>query len=304
MTTTWLGSGRGICSPLVAFPGTPRGSESPSPCLPGCGSATRLSVLAPVSASSPWVLRGAPPFPSDSISPRQLGARPLPAAALTSGTRKPLRVFLCVQPKGRASPSSYSAGSQRASALLAAPSAGLLLKWQGWPSASAGQLLGLLVRTPQGIPPGKDGSLCPRETGCGGGASEVCGGLDHSHPRRLGGSSAPGKGAPSGRIYGGLFRQVGKVRQVGSNRMASSGRWPGMVRPWESCLSCSRGQAPGWAARGRWANLRATHPHGRSPVITVSRHGAIRAVFITFHQRNGGSAAHLPGECSQVQARV
>lgn len=193
MTTTWLGSGRGICSPLVAFPGTPRGSESPSPCLPGCGSATRLSVLAPVSASSPWVLRGAPPFPSDSISPRQLGARPLPAAALTSGTRKPLRVFLCVQPKGRASPSSYSAGSQRASALLAAPSAGLLLKWQGWPSASAGQLLGLLVRTPQGIPPGKDGSLCPRETGCGGGASEVCGGLDHSHPRRLGAPPPQGK---------------------------------------------------------------------------------------------------------------
>lgn len=170
--TTWLGSGRGICSPLVAFSGTARGSEFPSPCLPGCGSAARLSLLALVSASSPRVLRGAPPFPSDCMSPRQLGARPLPAAALTSGTRKPLRVFLCVQPKGTASPSSYSAGSQRASALLAAPSAGLLLKRQGGPSASAGWLPGLLLRTPHGDPPGKDGSLSPRETGCGGGASQ------------------------------------------------------------------------------------------------------------------------------------
>ena len=173
MTTTWLGSGRGICSPLVAFSGTRRGSESPSPCLPGCGSPARPSLLAPVSASSAWVLSGAPPFPSDSMCPRQLGVRPLPAAALTSGTRKPLRVFLCVQPKGRASPSSYSAGSQRASALLAAPSAGLLLKRQGWPSASFGWLPGLLLRTSYGDPPGKDGSLCPRETGCGGGASPV-----------------------------------------------------------------------------------------------------------------------------------
>ena len=65
-----------------------------------------------------------------------------------------------------------------------------------------------------------------------------------------------------------------------------------------------KGPSPWLGARGRWATLRTTHPHGRSPVITVSRDGAIRAVFITFHQRNGGSAAHLPGECSQVQARV
>ena len=81
MTTTWLGSGRGICSPLVAFSGTPRGSESPSLSLPGCGSPARLSLLAPVSASSARVLRGAPPFPSDSMCPRQHGVRPLPAAA-------------------------------------------------------------------------------------------------------------------------------------------------------------------------------------------------------------------------------
>lgn len=56
-------------------------------------------------------------------------------SALTSGTGKPFRFFLGVQPKGRESPSSYSAGSQRASALLDAPSAGFLLKQQDRPSA-------------------------------------------------------------------------------------------------------------------------------------------------------------------------
>ena len=40
-----------------------------------------------------------------------------------------------------------------------------------------------------------------------------------------------------------------------------------------------------------------------SPVVTVSCNGSVRIVLVTFHHRNGGTTAHLPRQCSQVQAR-
>lgn len=61
----------------------------------------------------------------------------LPATVLTRGTAKPLRLTPDVQPKGSDTPSSYSAGSQRAKARLEAPSVGLRLR--GTQGADSGQ---------------------------------------------------------------------------------------------------------------------------------------------------------------------
>lgn len=125
VTTTWLGSG--LRCPLVALRGarpepvqvstSPRLRAPPAPppshlfLLPF---RARLGALPVLSGFSPCTL--------------PLGARAHPGPALTGGSGKPFRVLPGVHPKGRESPSSYSAGSQRASALLAAPRAGFLLK--------------------------------------------------------------------------------------------------------------------------------------------------------------------------------
>lgn len=62
--------------------------------------------------------------------PRGRGAGPCPLCGLvlTRGTLKPLRLTPGVQPKGNETPSSYSAGSQRAKARLEAPSVELRLQ--------------------------------------------------------------------------------------------------------------------------------------------------------------------------------
>lgn len=59
---------------------------------------------------------------------RGAGPRPLWGPVLTRGTLKPLRLTPGVQPKGSETPSSYSAGSQRAKARLEAPSVELRLQ--------------------------------------------------------------------------------------------------------------------------------------------------------------------------------
>lgn len=67
-----------------------------------------------------------------SLSLEKIKHSPDPQPQLTRGRKKPLRLFLGVQPKGSDSPSSYSAGSQRARAWLEAPSQGLFLQsWVG-----------------------------------------------------------------------------------------------------------------------------------------------------------------------------
>lgn len=67
-----------------------------------------------------------PPSPLPSSS-EEIKHPPGPQPLLTRGRRKPLRRLPGVQPKGSDSPSSYSAGSQRARAVLEAPSQGLSL---------------------------------------------------------------------------------------------------------------------------------------------------------------------------------
>lgn len=125
-TTPWLGSGLRALLPSGGTLETTTGEPiqiSISPLRP------RLAPSAlHLSPSFPRVFGGV-------SAPHWLPCRPLvlrapahPGRALTSGTGKPFRVLPGVQPKGRESRSSYSAGSQRASALLAAPRAGFLLK--------------------------------------------------------------------------------------------------------------------------------------------------------------------------------
>lgn len=172
---------------------------------------------------APSALHLSPSFPrvfGGASAPLWLPCRPLvlraPAhlgRALTSGTGKPFRVLPGVQPKGRESRSSYSAGSQRASALLAAPSAGFLLK----PSKTRAQ--------PR---PGRCGlgfSAKPVEPGAAavgasrgkGGAEErplECGVSELRPPRRRGAALPVG--------YRGPFRRCGSSGE-GSSRTVSGG---------------------------------------------------------------------------------
>lgn len=85
---------------------------------------------------------------------------PGPQSLLTRGRRKPLRLLPGVQPKGSDSPSSYSAGSQRARAVLEAPSQGLFL--QRW--VRSGQQ-GSGVETIQRLGRGGEGRRLPRGRG-------------------------------------------------------------------------------------------------------------------------------------------
>lgn len=125
VTTTWLGSG--LRCPLVALRGA-RPEPVQVSASPRLRAPPRTSALPPISSSVPCAFGGAsrPLWVLPCTLP--LGARAHPGPALTGGSGKPFRVLPGVHPKGRESPSSYSAGSQRASALLAAPRAGFLLK--------------------------------------------------------------------------------------------------------------------------------------------------------------------------------
>lgn len=64
------------------------------------------------------------------------------------------------------------------------------------------------------------------------------------------------------------------------------------------------GQGDRWAGHGDGEGQPPTATQAHSPVVTVSRNGAVRAVIVTLRHKNRGTTAHLPREGSQVQAGV
>lgn len=135
-------------------------------CLPAV-----FSFLPSISSSSLLSVRRVHPLPSDSHPSSSCSG-----FDLTSGVGKPFRVFPAVHPKGRESSSSYSAGSQRASALLAAPSAGFFLKRSRTRPQPVSVRSGVRFSSnPTGIPWGRTREPFPRERRRRGGASQMWG---------------------------------------------------------------------------------------------------------------------------------
>lgn len=183
-----------------------------------------------------------------------LGARPHPRRALTSGRGKPFRVLLGVHPKGRESPSSYSAGSQRANALLAAPSAGFLLK----PSKTRLQPPPVSSRVCfsanlMGIPWGRTREPLFEGKGARRRRLSNVGFLNYSPSLKARGSSALRKGAASSGIEW-SFSKVGKSGQ-GSNRTDSGETQVQEGKAVAVLRECPRSRAPGWAGLGGWAGV-------------------------------------------------
>lgn len=165
--------GSELCCPLVAFFGNITRQQVqmsiPLP-IPLHGAS---SVLPSISFSSLLSVRRVHPLPSDSHPSSSCSG-----FDLTSGVGKPFRVFPAVHPKGRESSSSYSAGSQRASALLAAPSAGFFLKRSRTRPQPVSVRSGAGVRfssNPTGIPWGRTREPFPKERRRRGGASQMWG---------------------------------------------------------------------------------------------------------------------------------